>query len=729
MINLEVLSVSVYIVSILCTIFLLVFWRLNQDVEGVALWFLSVLSQTLACYFFLYGNNAIELAQTFSIDSFLFLSVLLIYVGSRVFIRERNNKILFVIFALLYACSIYSVSPEPVYLSVVNFSFITVVTLLSIHSMLVAPIKYRTLGALLFSILCGLVIILSFTRLFDTLILNSSMEYGLELILMLVISSGLTFFVFIFCHEKRLIELLTLKRELKEEIEIKNHYLVTFSHELRTPLNAMVGLAQLMKVKLLDKALINDCDIIIESGQSLSNLATSILDYSSFEAKEGLSLNIENVSLFDITHSILALLRPLAQEKGLLLQTNISKQVDDFVELDKNKFRQILINLLGNAIKYTDKGSVTLSLEVKEVLTEKISLRFSVEDTGIGVCESDQKKVLKPFHQAAKNTNTLNLTNNDGVGFGLAHTVYLLRLISSQLHIQSGEKKGSVFYFDLSLKKSIHTEDESFTESSSKAKSLNVLVVEDIVVNQKIIERMLLLESHHVTIAATGNEAILLLKEIRFDLVFLDMFLPDMHGLTLLQHINNDEDVKGKPKIIAVTASVTSEQIKTYEQSGIVQVVKKPIMKEALKEAVDCVYFNKSNHLPWSVQARSSQLINEKQYNKLLFNIKMLTFLKENLSVDEFMQVVDEVPTNIDKYINKVIFAKENNNDVEFIEELHRLAGFSAQIGLEQLCEKAKALQKSKKENPQENITCLLKLAELAKLSLAVFKEEVCSEL
>jgi signal transduction histidine kinase/response regulator of citrate/malate metabolism len=609
------------------------------------------------------------------------------------------------------------VFPVELYLAAVNFSFITIMMLLSIQNVLLASDKYRTMGAFLFSTLCGLIIILSFTKLIDILILGSSIKYLLELVLVLLISTGLSFCVFVICHERKLMELLSLKRKLKEEVERKNHYLVTFSHELRTPLNAMVGIAQLMKTKLLDKALLNDCDIIIESGQSLSNLATSILDYSSFEAKEGSSLTINNVSILDISHSVLALLRPLAQEKKILLQTNVSKEVKviDFVELDKNKFRQILINLLGNAIKYTDKGSVTLSLKVRKDLPGKTVIRFSVEDTGIGISEVDQKKLLQPFHQAYKHENNTGLTNNDGVGFGLAHTDYLVRLMSSQLYFTSTLKKGSKFYFDLVLKKVDPKENVIVLKSSNQAKPLDILVVEDIEVNQKILERMLVIDRHNVTISSTGTEAIMLLKNQKFDLLFLDMLLPDMHGLTLLEYINNDKDLKDRTKVVAVTASVTIEQIKTYEESGIIEVIKKPIMQEKLKQVMSQIFINENN------KVNPSAFIKEQGYDKMLFNAKTLKFFKENLSTVEFIDLVAGVSTSIDKHINEVISARENNNDDAFIDELHRLAGFSAQMGLEQLCEAAIALQRSNKNNQQKNLTHLLMLA---KSSVSTFKEE-----
>jgi CheY-like chemotaxis protein len=218
-----------------------------------------------------------------------------------------------------------------------------------------------------------------------------------------------------------------------------------------------------------------------------------------------------------------------------------------------------------------------------------------------------------------------------------------------------------------------------------------------------------------VAIAETGNQAILLLRDIKFDLIFLDMFLPDMHGLTLLSYINQDRRLKHKPKIIAVTAAATTEQISTYEQAGIMQVIKKPIMQEELKHAIDRI------HLTDSIQTLRSQIVGDSLCAKSLFNIKTLTFLKENLSTKDFMQLVVEAPEIIDKYINNCKFEIENNNYAETVKVLHTLAGFSAQIGLEQLCQMARDLQTSKKANSQQDIKRLLKLA---KSSLVVFKKE-----
>lgn len=615
-----------------------------------------------------------------------------------------------------YSSTYYYVFPNQIYLAVVNFSFIIMMMLLSIQSVLFASEQYRTIGAFIFSMLCGLTIILSFTKLIDILILQSSMILLIEFLLVLILPIGLTFCVFIFCHEQRSIELLSLKEKLKEEVELKNRYLVTFSHELRTPLNAMIGTAQLMKGELLNNALRNDCDIIIESGKSLSNLATSVLDYSSFEAKEGALLNICNVSISETCLSTLALLKPLAQEKKLVLQTNISKQVDDFAELDKNKFRQILINLLGNAIKYTNKGTVTLSLQVIEQSPKKNMLRFSVEDTGIGISDLHQRTLLLPFHQAYKHKNTLGLSNNDGVGFGLSHTSYLLKLMSSQLHFQSTKKKGSQFFFDLALKKALPNKEPIAPTSSHSTKSLNILVVEDIKVNQKILERMLTQAHHTVSVAETGSKALMLLEGNTFDLILLDMVLPDMHGLTLLATINN-KNLKSKANIVAVTASVTSEQIANYAKSGIKQVIKKPIIQEELHQVIHQIYMNEKAY----VQSFIFTDKDKKPYNKMLFNTSTLLFLQENLTINEFKELIAEAPKCIDEHVNLILLASKNSNNIMFTEELHKLAGYSAQLGLEQLSEAAITLQDTEKKMNRINLENLIKIKDL---SVDIFNKE-----
>jgi CheY-like chemotaxis protein len=531
--------------------------------------------------------------------------------------------------------------------------------------------------------------------------------------------------VFILCNEQQMIDVLELKDEITNQADIKSRYLVTLSHELRTPLNAMVGLAQLMKLKLLDKQLIKDCDTIIDSGESLSNLATQVLSQSSFESK-ALSFSVlKTVSIIDVCQSVLALLTPLANERLLALTVEYPNKLIPLVKVDEDKLRQILLNLIGNAIKYTQQGSVTLTLLLLEENHDQLPIRFSVVDTGIGIPEADQALLITPFHQASNRANNNDENTDgispDGVGFGLSHVDYLLTLMSSQLYFNSIENQGSAFYFDLSLdiapKKAVTPIAESNRQAKNKEKKLKILVVEDVPLNQDVIKRMLLKGGHHVTITATGEAALSAFEHEPCDLVLLDMHLPDMHGLSVFRCIKSQTAGKIVPVVAALTAAVTPELTKLYQQAGISHIIKKPLMFDELNNII-----NHTKRQILHAQPFESELKKVDKSCVLLFNTSALAFLKENLSPDDFTKHISDMPEVINDYLSQISIAQQSKNESEYFDGLHKLSGYSLQLGLARLAEQAILLEN---EGSLSDKFPLDELAILAKVSMTALKQQV----
>jgi signal transduction histidine kinase/response regulator of citrate/malate metabolism len=725
MFDLTTISFSVFISSCINLLFFAVIWQLNNKVQGISVWFLAILCQAFG-WLFQFTSVDLFLGWHFSyFQFFTFLSVLLVFIGLRLFLGiSKNNKLIFSVLTLLYMFAVIIFYPDTASLTRLTHIFIISVMLLSINSLLWREFQRLKLGTFLFAALCGTIIVLSLTSLLDSLVFNASLNSVLLLISGLVLSSGMTLCIFILCNEQQMIDVLGLKDEIKNQADSKNRYLVTLSHELRTPLNAIIGLAQLMKPKLQNKDLRKDCDTIIDSGQSLSNLATQVLSQSSLESKTLSSSVFKTTSIIDICQSVLALLTPLANEKMLTLNEEYPQKLIPLVNVDEDKLRQILLNLIGNAIKYTQQGEVTLTLLLVEENLDQLSIRFSIVDTGIGIPETDQTLLMQPFHQASNRTNN-NAENTEGintggVGFGLTHVDYLLTLMSSKLYFNSTENKGSIFYFDLLLNIAPKKTITPITENNSQAKSieqtLNILVVEDIPLNQDIIKRMLLKGGHHVTITSTGKAALSAIEREPFDLVLLDMHLPDMHGLSVFSCINSQAAGKVVPVVAALTAAVTPEQIKLYNQAGITHIIKKPLMFGDLSNIINYTELQIVHN-----QSFEPELKTVDKPCGLLFKESALAFLKENLSPHDFTKHILDMPDVIDDYLQQISIAQQSNNVSEYFDALHKLSGYSLQLGFLQLAEQATFLQND--ESLRNKLT-LNDLSILAKASITALKQQ-----
>ncbi|MBQ4839663.1 MULTISPECIES: ATP-binding protein [Pseudoalteromonas] len=462
------------------------------------------------------------------------------------------------------------------------------------------------------------------------------------------------------CNERRELNLNNLTEKAQKDLEIRGLFLSTISHEIRTPLNGILGSAQLVLNRSHDQHSKAYCEAIINSAESLNLLIDKVLDYASLDQSDEV-LSSEDVELKSWLDNLCLLMSPLAEQKKLTftLLYDLPDQVCYYC--DQQKLRQILLNLVGNAIKFTDKGEVKLRVELLEEANMSHIVRFSVVDSGPGIEEEDIDKLTEPYVQSNAGKT------KGGTGLGLAITARLLSKLGSQLEIISELGKGSSFSFDVSLPVGELSLVEQRHHNPEYPTGLSVLLVEDLDLNRKIAIEFMAADEHKIKLAYDGSSAIEHLKEHVFDVVLLDMNLPDFTGQEVLRHLQTIEHKNKRTPFLAFTASLSPEEIKEYLSLGIKDVVGKPIKQEKLRQAISD-----------SQKAQKPDM--RVELSDTLYDDTAVNSLKSGFSEDEVSSIYNEFVLSAR---NKLIHIQQllSEDEEQCIKSLHRQASTALQLG------------------------------------------------
>ncbi|MCA1771228.1 MAG: response regulator [Halomonas sp.] len=463
--------------------------------------------------------------------------------------------------------------------------------------------------------------------------------------------------------------------------QAKSDFLAMVSHEIRTPLNGVIGMSELLREPANRVQVEDYANTIHDSANQLLAMINEILDFSKIEAGH-LRLETAPTAVKPLVESVVALFKPRAEAKGLALNTDVDERVPAWVMVDSGRLRQILLNLLANALKFTDEGAVSV-----RVSTSADRLVFDVIDTGCGLSDVQQQRLFEPFQQADASV----ARRFGGTGLGLAICKRLSDAMDGQLSVDSQPGEGSTFRCQLPLVEATPHQHTQLPPPPIRRQfsGISLLLVEDNAINRKVATELLARLGCEVVCAESGHDALAILAAQRIQLIFMDIQLPDLDGLEVTRKLRAQGGWLAEVPIVAMTAGGVEDDRQRCLQAGMNDYITKPLSTSALSNVLA---FQLGESSAASVQPTASP------NDDSLLDEDTLTSLTRTLDEDRLRELIVLYHRQVEDYLAQLTtYLGFETLSVEHAEQVarlsHQLRGEALSIGAQQVAQHAKRLE------------------------------------
>lgn len=510
-------------------------------------------------------------------------------------------------------------------------------------------------------------------------------------------------------------KVLKLEKSAADEAnKAKSNFLADMSHEIRTPINAVLGMNEMILRKSKDEEILDYSANIKSAGNTLLSIINSILDFSKIEDGKMELIPVE-FDVNELTHGLVNSISERAKAKGLDLKVDIDENIPSKLYGDDVRISQVIMNLLTNAVKYTEKGMVTLSIRKKEIRGENLIFQVSVKDTGIGIRKEDIDKLALSFERLEEKRNR----HIEGTGLGISIVTRLLEMMNSKLRVESEYGKGSVFSFELALRiadaapigkyQDRCTAGARAADEANKlmAFNANVLITDDNEMNLKVASNFMKLFGINAETCTSGEETIELMRKNKYDILFLDHMMPKMDGIETLEILKRENLVPAETVVIALTANAVVGAKEQYLSVGFNDYLSKPIELKDLEKML-------RKYLPqdmWKMEGNKE--IGEISKNEINTDDKMSSFVKLGLNTEEgmaycggeedfYIEIIGDYSKACEANIAKLENFKSQGDFENYKVLIHSVKSASKTIGSKELFNEAFELEKASGRGDKE---------------------------
>lgn len=516
-------------------------------------------------------------------------------------------------------------------------------------------------------------------------------------------------------HYKTNKKLSELKDMAEAANKAKSNFLANMSHEIRTPINTVLGMDEIILREATEVPIKGYAENIREASTTLLSLVNDLLDFSKIECGKMEIIPVE-YEVAGVLTEVINMIEIKAVNKRLEFKTIIAEDIPYLLYGDEIRLKQVLTNLLTNAVKYTEEGNVILKVDWKEAGDSAIQLIVSVIDTGIGIKEEDIEKLFVSFERIEEKRNR----NIEGSGLGLSITKQLLELMDSSLNVRSEYGVGSTFSFTLKQgirdRKPVGKFREKYAYSNEKIKryrttfvapNARILVVDDNAMNLSVVEGLLKNTKIQVDLANGGEEALAKAKDIPYDIIFMDHMMPYMDGIETLKNIKMTKDSPNlNTPIIVLTANAVSGAKEMYLEQGFVDYMSKPIQGKKLEEKI-VEYLPESKYVMIQYDEMEKQLYQNiwksvaddilKEHEFKILDIPTAVEAAEG-DKDTVVFLMKSFRDNVEKNRNDIVKSYESEDYQNYTIFVHALKSTSKMIGANDLSETAKQMEQAGKD-------------------------------